>query len=261
MEKFCLNWNGYDANIRDSLKKLRDNHRLFDVTLVSDDGQHIQAHKIILSAGSNFFSDIFSKSNHSNMLVYLKGISSVKLEPIIDFIYDGEVSITQEQIKMFIKTGKELLVKGLDDELTGISENTDENLMDNQKSEYTYEKYEDTDLGEDTVALMDKGSLQLRTNNTLDQQIDEMIEKNEGAWKCKICGKISGRKDEIRSHTEIHIDGMSHSCHVCSKTFKNRPGLNTHILSIHSELFSCDICERTGMNRKAYRNHKLKHHN
>merc|ERR1719427_1860944 len=126
MDKFCLNWNGYDANIRDSLKKLREDHRLFDVTLVTDDGQYIQAHKIILSAGSNFFSDIFMKTNHSNMLEYLKGISSDKLEPVIDFIYNGEVFITQEQLKVFIETGKELQVKGLEGELTGVCENKSE---------------------------------------------------------------------------------------------------------------------------------------
>ena len=45
--------------------KLRNDHRLFDVTLATDDGQHIQAHKLILSAGSSFFSDIFLKSNHA----------------------------------------------------------------------------------------------------------------------------------------------------------------------------------------------------
>merc|ERR1719508_521625 len=93
-----------------------EDKRLFDVTLVTDDGQHIQAHKIILSAGSHFFSDIFMKSNHSNMLVYLKGISSDKLEPVIDFIYNGEVFITQEQLEVFIETGNELLVKGLEGE-------------------------------------------------------------------------------------------------------------------------------------------------
>merc|ERR1719370_221872 len=120
MDKFCLNWNGYDANIRDSLRKLREGQRLFDVTLVTDDGLHIQAHKIVLSAGSKFFSDIFMKSNHSNMLVYLKGISSDKLAPVIDFIYNGEAFITQEQLKVFIETGKELQVKGLEGELTGV---------------------------------------------------------------------------------------------------------------------------------------------
>ena len=71
MEKFCLNWDGYDANIREYFRKLREDQILCDVTLVTDDGQHIQAHKIIRSSGSNFFNDMFMKSNHSNMLVYL----------------------------------------------------------------------------------------------------------------------------------------------------------------------------------------------
>merc|ERR1711909_267171 len=77
-------------------------------------GQHIQAHKIILSAGSNFFSDIFLKSNQTNMLIYLKGINSVQLESILDFIYNGEASVGQEELKEFLETGKELQVKGFE---------------------------------------------------------------------------------------------------------------------------------------------------
>ena len=145
MEKFCLNWNGFDANIRESFRTLREDQRLFDVTLVTDDGQHIQAHKIILSTGSNFFSDIFIKTNHSNMLLYLKGISSDNLGPVLDFIYNGEVFVTQEQLKVFIETAKELLVKGLEDELIGIGENKTEHSINPQESEHEhgYESYED----------------------------------------------------------------------------------------------------------------------
>ena len=69
MDKFCLKWNDFDTNIREYFGKLRDDQRSFDVTLVTDDGQHIKAHKIILSAGSHFFSDIFLKSNQTNMLI------------------------------------------------------------------------------------------------------------------------------------------------------------------------------------------------
>merc|ERR1712168_815821 len=120
MDKWCMKWNEFDTNIRGYLRILRDDQRLFDVTLATDDGQHIQAHKVVLSAGSHFFSDIFQKSNHSNMLVYLKGISNEKLEQVRNFIYNGEVSIHPEEIKVFIETAKELQVKGLEGELTGI---------------------------------------------------------------------------------------------------------------------------------------------
>ena len=54
MDKLCMKWNEFDTNIRKYLRILREDQRLFDVTLVTDDGQHIQAHKIILSAGSHF---------------------------------------------------------------------------------------------------------------------------------------------------------------------------------------------------------------
>merc|ERR1719233_825275 len=134
MDKWCMKWNEFDTNIREYLIILREDQRLFDVTLVTGDGQHIQAHKIILSAGSHFFNDIFLKSNHTNMMIYLKGISSDTLEPVIDFIYNGEVSITQEQLKVFIETGKELLVKGLEGELTGIGENKTEHSINHQES-------------------------------------------------------------------------------------------------------------------------------
>ena len=70
MEKYCLKCNEFEATIRESFRKMREEQRLFDVTLATDDGKQIQAHKMILSAGSNFFNDIFMKSDHTNMLIY-----------------------------------------------------------------------------------------------------------------------------------------------------------------------------------------------
>merc|ERR1719370_2544913 len=104
MHQGSMTWNEVDKNIREHLRILRDDQRLFDVTLVTDDGHRIQAHKIILSAGSHFFSDIFLKSNQTNMLVYLKGINSVQLKDILDFIYNGEASVGQEELTEFLET-------------------------------------------------------------------------------------------------------------------------------------------------------------
>merc|ERR1712204_96502 len=110
-------------------KTLRDEERLFDVTLATDDGQHIQAHKMVLSAGSHFFSDIFIKTNHPNMLIYLKGISSAELEPVADFLYNGEAFVTQDCVQTFLGTAEELQVKGLLGELEGICEKAAANLL------------------------------------------------------------------------------------------------------------------------------------
>merc|ERR1712179_645718 len=125
-DRFCLNWSGYDENIREYFRQLRGNQRFFDVTLVTDDGQHIQAHKIILSAGSNFFSDIFLKSHQTNMVIYLKGINSVQLEKLLDFLYNGEASVGQKELKEFLETGKELQVKGFEAYVAGLGESEQE---------------------------------------------------------------------------------------------------------------------------------------
>merc|ERR1719318_1970526 len=113
MEKFCLKWNQFEANIRVSFKALREEHRFFDVTLATDDGHQLQAHKMILSAGSQFFSDIFMKNTHTNILIYLKGINSTCLQHVTDFLYNGEAFVNQEELKIFIERAQELQVKGI----------------------------------------------------------------------------------------------------------------------------------------------------
>merc|ERR1719481_278131 len=117
MDKFSLRWNDFEANFKDGFRELREDKRLCDVTLATDDGRYIQAHKIILSTGSHVFNHIFlNESNHTynNMLIFLKGIKSSELEPVLDFLYHGEASIAHEDLKDFLATGKELKVKGMD---------------------------------------------------------------------------------------------------------------------------------------------------
>ena len=123
MGELGLKWFEFDANYREYFKNLRDDQRLFDVTLATNDGQHIQAHKIILSAGSNFFDNIFVKSNHDNMLIYLRGIDSTQLEYVTDFIYNGEIFIAEEELRQFLQTARELQVKGLMGELQRVNKN------------------------------------------------------------------------------------------------------------------------------------------
>ena len=87
-----------------------------------------------------------------------------------------------------------------------------------------------------------------------------MIEKSDGVWKCKVCGKSSTLKGNIQVHAESHIEGMSHACHICNKSFPNRPTLRIHNNRYHTELFSCDLCGKSGMNRSSLHNHKARQH-
>ena len=117
MEKFCLPWNDFEKKIRNSFKELREAENQFDVTLACEDNQQIKAHKIILSAGSDFFRQVLKQTNHSSPFIYLKGIRIVELENIVEFLYNGEAHVAHEELNKFLKTGKELQVKGLQNNL------------------------------------------------------------------------------------------------------------------------------------------------
>ena len=279
MEKFCLN--AFEENIRGYFGTLRKDKRLFDVTLVTDDGQHIQAHMVILSACSQFFHDIFMKSKYThthNMLIYLKGISSENLEPVLDFIYNGERSISQEKLKVFIETGKELQVNGVEDilALTGVQENIFEDEYICQDSSTWEEKgvvanhniaideepsIVHTEVEDGHIVVKTEEENTPKTKNDLNLQINKMIEKSKGLWNCKVCGKTSSRISNIKDHAERHIAGTSYTCNICNKTFPNRPSLKNHDAKIHSELISCDICGKSGMNKIASWYHKRREHN
>ena len=51
-DKYCLKWNDYNKNITTSYSELRESFDFSDVTLMCDEDQQIEAHRIILSASS-----------------------------------------------------------------------------------------------------------------------------------------------------------------------------------------------------------------
>jgi len=57
-QQFCLRWHNFQNTLLSSLPKLLDGGHLTDVTL-SAGGRHIHAHRIILSACSYYFKELF----------------------------------------------------------------------------------------------------------------------------------------------------------------------------------------------------------
>ena len=118
-DNFCLRWNDFAENVSGAFKDLRAESDFFDVTLAcSDSGARtLQAHKVILSACSNFFKTTFrqqqSNNKHPNPYIYLRGVNYTDLVSILDFIYNGEVNVAQEELNSFLAVAEELQIKGL----------------------------------------------------------------------------------------------------------------------------------------------------
>ena len=104
------------ANIFSSFNDLHNSELFTDVTLVSDDNKKIQAHKLVLSAGSEYFRDILSDKSHPHPMLCLEGVSSVDLAYIIKYLYVGEVSVAQSSFQKFLKIGKKFKCFGLSED-------------------------------------------------------------------------------------------------------------------------------------------------
>ena len=115
-EQFCLKWNNYNSNIQSVLSSLLAKENLVDVTLTCD-GKKIKCHRVVLSAASPYFEDLFSDEKATSpSIIFLKGVKFDDLEAIVQFMYCGEVNVHQEQLASLLKVAEELKVRGLADE-------------------------------------------------------------------------------------------------------------------------------------------------
>ena len=112
--KFCVQWDDYEQNVKSSFKELREDREFADLTLVCQDGREFEVHKNILAFSSLFFMmDILRKRKHSHPLLYLSGIRSDILVSVPDFIYQGEANVFQGDIENFLAVAEELKLTGL----------------------------------------------------------------------------------------------------------------------------------------------------
>jgi len=115
-ENFCLRWNDFESNLSTAFRELRDDADFFDVTLATDEDE-VKAHKVVLSACSPHLKQVLkrhSKSEHqAHLLIYLRGVRHVDLVSVLEFMYSGEVNVSQEDLNSFLAVAEDLRVRGL----------------------------------------------------------------------------------------------------------------------------------------------------
>ena len=108
-----VNLNDFINNVCDNYKDLLTDPEFADVTLASEDGKEIKAHRVILASSSLFFREIFRKNPNLNTLVYLKGVGFKELSDALRFIYLGKIEIVQAQMIKFMEIASFLKIRGL----------------------------------------------------------------------------------------------------------------------------------------------------
>ena len=95
---------------------LREDKDFADVTLACEDGQQVEAHKVILAGTSPFFQNLLRRNKHPHPLVYMRNVSSEDLLAVLDFLYYGEANLDEQNLQSFLALAEELQLKGLSGE-------------------------------------------------------------------------------------------------------------------------------------------------
>ncbi|RLU16941.1 hypothetical protein DMN91_011010 [Ooceraea biroi] len=101
----------YQAHLEDTLLQ---SESFVDVTLACD-GHSVKAHKMVLSACSPYFQALFFDNPCQHPIVIMKDIKWPELKAAVEFMYKGEINVSQEQIGPLLKVAESLKIRGLAD--------------------------------------------------------------------------------------------------------------------------------------------------
>lgn len=114
--QYCILWNNYHGALVTTLSGLRREGDLVDVTIVCGDGSKLRAHQLILAACSSYFRDFLRDNPSKHPIVLLPvEIRYPELKAMIEFMYTGQVCVSQERLQAFIRGARYLRIKGLED--------------------------------------------------------------------------------------------------------------------------------------------------
>ena len=228
-----LTWDLFPSHAQNLLQQMLETNCNTDVTLVCDDQKTLRAHKVVLSAGSPVFRNINSNLKGNDSVIYLKGIKYEQLEPVLRFMYLGQVSIREDTLKDLLDVAKELEVKGLNKKVT-VEDDEGEKLPLDSPSSVQDSIIEDTD--EKQVKVVCTESVKRELISTLNQPI-------LASYAPRIFGNqkrdFNSRWFQIYPWLEWNEESRSVDCFCCNNfsasKFRWTGWNNTHQLRRHAK--------------------------
>ena len=281
-EKVCVKWNDFQKNIKSSFASIRKDFEFADVTLACEDGQQLEAHRVILAASSPFFQKLFRRNKHTHPLLYMRDVVFQDLVAIVDFLYCGEANILQENLDSFLTLAEDLKLEGIigqtdsrsreespsaDNEPCSISDqtNAESNTLQSPMKKETSNNY----LTE-TWLVTNSEDTQVRNDaqiHFLPQYLLESPIKTHSVQASHVGQDLEELGKKVKSMMSRSENRMCNGkqraaiCNVCGKEGAST-GIRDHIEANHLEGVSlpCKFCARKSSSRHALTMHMLRKH-
>lgn len=132
-QQFCVRWNAHLSSLSGAFPQVRifklkknflikkktvfpkllNQQRFIDVTLACE-GQQVHCHKMVLAACSQYFDSLLTENPCKHPIIILpKDIKFWTVQALVEFMYKGQVNVSQAGLPDLVKTGDLLQIRGL----------------------------------------------------------------------------------------------------------------------------------------------------
>ncbi|KAJ1521605.1 hypothetical protein ONE63_003254 [Megalurothrips usitatus] len=110
--RFMVQWEEHPSHLATRLGQLLEHQTLVDVTLMCNT-HTLKVHRAVLAACSPYFESILQRQLGAHPLIVLKDMQFSVLKSLIEFMYCGETSVTEDNLGALLQAAKFFQVKGL----------------------------------------------------------------------------------------------------------------------------------------------------
>ena len=259
-EKFSISWNEFGSTVINTFKNLFSDKHFTDVTLVSEDGKQVKAHKVVLSSCSPFFNKVLLLTPHQQPIIFLKGIKHSELLAIVQFIYLGQTDLAQDDLNQFMGAAADLQIEGLQGNQKPVSKT---NFDTRTNTEIVPQNTIKENLG---VDIIKNGSIHETPEEWNEQmyyksQREDIQVKVNGGYTCDRCDYRTQKISNLKPHQISKHDGVKFVCDQCDRQFSTKTNLQTHKQAKHEgKTFICEECDFETSYPTNFSNHKAKVH-
>ncbi|KAH8315367.1 hypothetical protein KR067_003567, partial [Drosophila pandora] len=112
-QEFCVRWNSHLGSIGAAFPQLLAVQRFVDVTLVCQ-GHQLRCHRLVLAACSSYFEAILAENPCKHPVIILpREVKLWEIQALVDFMYKGEVNVTQAGLGQLLHCAEHLRIRGL----------------------------------------------------------------------------------------------------------------------------------------------------
>ena len=286
-EKFSIDWENFSSTSTERFRPLIREAKFSDVTLVTEDGQRLPSHQVILATGCTFFKKLLEEEANPKPLIFLRGVEANLLKPLINFLYTGQAEVDENVLANFLALADDLGVEGIENncnftqneesesETANWSEIKDQNTGAGEK-ENTGLKGQET--GAEEIEKTNGFDVKDQNTPSLDDVKKETNSKNIDL-SCNLCSKTFDNESNLKKHHISHTQSQGavsdsskkiivpkkdenglHKCYYCERKIRDHCNFRRHIQSEHMMIIlNCDHCNYRTRIASNLSRHKKKH--